>query len=283
MTRIVLVHGIGQQVKGPSMLLADLYPALCDGLALAGYMVAPDEVSVAFYGDIFRRPGQRDLGTPELDASDVTDPLDYALLMALWKEAGRAEPTVPGPHDPARVRTPFPVQQALDALSHSKFFADIGERLLILSLRQVRRYLSEPTVRTAAQARVASCVTTNTRVIVAHSLGSVVAYETLCTHPEWAKITLVTLGSPLGIRNLIFDRLQPAPTAGKGYWPPPVTQWTNIADRGDVVALVKQLSASFGTGVSDVLVHNDAKAHDARPYLTARETGQAVAAGITGK
>jgi len=38
---------------------------------------------------------------------------------------------------------------------------------------------------------------------------------------------LVTLGSPLGIRNLIFDRLVPPPTAGgpgkpAGAGPPPV-------------------------------------------------------------
>jgi hypothetical protein len=124
---------------------------------------------MAFYGDLFRRPGGRYIGIPELDASDVTDPLDYALLMAWWKEARCAEPNIPGPHDPARIRTPFPVQRALDALSHSKFFAGIGERLLILSLRQVRRYLSEPAVRAAAQARVAACVTAKTRVIVAHS------------------------------------------------------------------------------------------------------------------
>jgi hypothetical protein len=280
MTQIVLVHGIGKQVQGPRTLLADICPALCDGLALAGAKITPGQVSMAFYGDIFRRPGQRDLGSPELDASDVTDPLDHALLMAWWQEARCTEPNVPGPNDPARLRTPYPIQQALDALSHSKFFADISERLLIFSARQVRRYLSEPEVRAAAQARVASHVTTYTKVIVAHSLGSVVAYEALCAHPEWSEIALVTLGSPLGVRNLIFDRLRPAPTAGKGYWPPSVTQWTNIADRGDAVALVKDLSQSFGSRVSNVLVHNGAKAHDVRPYLTALETGQAIAAGI---
>jgi hypothetical protein len=268
MTQIVLVHGIGKQVQGPRMLLDDLYPALSDGLALAGSEIAPDEVSMAFYGDIFRPPGQRDLDCPELDASDVTDPLDHALLMAWWQEAGRDEPNVPGPNDPVRLRTPYPIQQALDALSHSKFFAGISEQLLIFSARQVRRYLCEPSVRTAAQARVTSHVTAYTKVIVAHSLGSVVAYETLCAHPEWSEITLVTLGSPLGIRNLIFDRLRPAPTAGIGCWPPSVTHWTNIADRGDAVALVKDLSPSFGSRVSNVLVHNGAKAHDVRPYLT---------------
>lgn len=195
MTQIVFVHGIGKQVLGPRTLLADLYPALSDGLALAGSEIAPDQLSVAFYGDIFRLPGQRELDSPELDASDVTDPLDQALLMAWWQEAGRAEPDVPGPNDPVRLRTPYPIQQALDALSHSKFFAGISEQLLILSARQVRRYLAEPAVRAAAQARVASHVTAYTKVVVAHSLGSVVAYEALCAHPEWLEIALVTLVS----------------------------------------------------------------------------------------
>ena len=95
MTQIVLVHGIGKQVQGPRTLLADIYPALSDGLALAGSEIAPDEVSMAFYGDIFRRPGQRDLDSHELDASDVTDPLDHALLMAWWQEAGPPSQTFP--------------------------------------------------------------------------------------------------------------------------------------------------------------------------------------------
>ena len=48
-------------------------------------------------------------------------------------------------------------------------------------------------------------------MLVGHSLGSVVAYEALCANPEWPVRMLVTLGSPLGIPNLIFDRLEPAP------------------------------------------------------------------------
>lgn len=56
--------------------------------------------------------------------------------------------------------------------------------------------------------------------------------------------------------------------------------WTNIADRGDVVALAKDLAPVFGHRVTDVLVHNGARAHDVRPYLTARETGQAIASAL---
>jgi hypothetical protein len=113
----------------------------------------------------------------------------------------------------------------------------------------------------------------------------VVAYEALCAHPEWPVRALVTLGSPLGIRNLIFDRLVPAPAARapdgvEGMWPGGARSWVNVADAGDVVALVKDLRPLFGHGVACYLVHNGSRAHDVRPYLTAAETGAAIAAGL---
>jgi pimeloyl-ACP methyl ester carboxylesterase len=164
----------------------------------------------------------------------------------------------------------------------------LAERALIFDLKQVRRYFHEPDVRRTALERVAEAVTSDTRVLVGHSLGSVVAYEALCAHPEWPVRALVTLGSPLGIPNLIFDRLVPAPArdpvsgALRGGWPGSVAWWTNVADQGDVVALVKDLRPRFGERVRGFLVDNGASAHDVRPYLTAVETGRAVAFALAG-
>jgi hypothetical protein len=114
-------------------------------------------------------------------------------------------------------------------------------------------------------------------------LGSVVAYEALCAHPEWNVQTLVTLGSPLGIPNLIFDKLTPPPENGKGAWPN-IKQWFNIADSGDIVALQKSLAPYFGDGddrkIVDRLVYNGWESHSVERYLTARETGAAVATGL---
>ena len=56
-------------------------------------------------------------------------------------------------------------------------------------------------------------------------------------------------------------------------WPGGVEAWTNIADAGDVVALVKDLWPLFGGKVACYLVHNGSHAHDVRPYLTAAQTG----------
>jgi hypothetical protein len=92
---------------------------------------------------------------------------------------------------------------------------------------------------------------------------------------------LVTLGSPLGIPNVVFDRLRPAPLGGRGKWPGgPDLVWTNIADEGDVVALVKDLRDGFGPEVRGHLVDNGSHAHAIGPYLSAAQTGAAVAAGL---
>ncbi|CAL9593762.1 hypothetical protein [Streptomyces sp. enrichment culture] len=283
MTRVVLVHGIAQQYKGAQTLLADWCPALADGLSPAGVTLGPRDVAMAFYGDLFRPAGHRGPGEPELGAADVEEGLERELLLAWWRAAAETESQVAGPGTAARVRTPHLVQRALDALSHSSFFAGAGERLLIRDARQVSRYFTDPAIRAAVRERVLRALTDRTEVVVAHSLGSVVAYEALCAHPELPDLTLVTLGSPLAVRGLVLDRLEPAPVAGYGRWPAPVARWTNIADRGDVVALGKRLAPVFGDRVVDVLVHNGAKAHDVRPYLTAQETGRAIAAGLAAR
>ncbi len=107
------------------------------------------------------------------------------------------------------------------------------------------------------------------------------AYEALCAMSGHPVRALVTLGSPLGIRNLVFDRLDPAPLGGQGRWPGSEgLVWTNVADSGDVVALEKDLRGRFGDRVRIALVHNGAHAHDATSYLTDKLTGVAIAGGM---
>jgi pimeloyl-ACP methyl ester carboxylesterase len=280
MAKIVGVHGVGHQFKGENTLRAEWLPALKDGLVRAKHQLASDEDFLcAFYGDLFR-PGGKGAMDPPYDASDVSEEWEREFLELWWREAARVDQTVVGPDARTKVSVPSIVQRALDALSQSPFFAGLAEHALIYDLKQVRRYLREPEVRREAGARVQRAIGSDTRVLVGHSLGSVVAYEALCAHPEWQVNVFVTLGSPLGIRNLIFEALDPAPRSGKGVWPPGIKQWVNIADGGDVVALVKELGPLFGPRVTDRRVDNGAKAHDATRYLTTQEVGDAVAIGL---
>jgi hypothetical protein len=241
-----------------------------------------------FYGNLFRPSGTKTVGQIPFpyNANDVTEGDEQELLEAWWREAAKVEKgAVPGPEDPnqGKGRATKGVQRALDVLSRSKFFASIAESVeeyIIADLKQVTAYFRHKEVREEIQAKVVNAVGRDTRVMVGHSLGSVVAYECLCAHPEWGVRTLVTLGSPLGIRNLVFDRLSPPPVGGHGAWPGSVLRWFNIADGGDIVALVKDLRTGFGDKVENHLVHNGSDAHTVLPYLTAKETGNAVASGL---
>lgn len=282
MAQIVAVHGIGQQLKGRHSLQKDWLPALRDGLSLVGASLSNDsDLKCAFYGDLFRKPGTKSVGEPLYDASDIAEEWEKEMLLAWWYEASKTDNAVVSPDAHTKMRTPQWAQRALNALSYSKFWAGVAERALIFDLKQVYSYLHNRDIRNQACNRVAECIEPDTRVLIAHSLGSVVAYEALCEHPEWAISTFITLGSPLGIRNLIFDKLHPPPHHNVGAWPGSIRHWTNIADKGDIVALVKYLQPLFGERLVDMLVNNEAKAHDVLPYLTAKETGHAVAIGLT--
>jgi hypothetical protein len=261
--RVLCVHGVGQQAKGEDTLRGEWTHALRDGMRRGGCAEADlpraEEIQCAFYGDLFRPPGRLlGVGDPWLTPAQATE-FDELLLAAWWRGAAVSDPGVIHPDTRTLMRAPGSVQAALRALSRSAFFAGLAQRAMLFDLQQVRRYMTDPLVRSAAQHRVAAGVEENTRVVVAHSLGSVVAYEALCAHPEWPVRGLVTLGSPLGIQNLIFDRLVPTPAAGgisepAGAWPGGVRAWTNIADIGDAVALVKDLRPLFGNKVACYLI-----------------------------
>ena len=287
MAQVVCVHGVGQQREAPETLHAVWVPALCGGVGLAGGQLPETEVRCAFYGDLFRPPGRHlAAGDPLIRAEDL-DPFERDLLAAWWDETARTDAAVVAPDARTLAGAPRSAQSALRALSGYRFFAALGERALLRDLRQVRDYFRDPEIRRRARERVSEAVGNDTRVLVGHSLGSVVAYEALAANPGWPVRMLVTLGSPLGIPNLIFDRLHPVPLsvadAGqgpRGRWPGPGRAWVNVADQGDVVALVKDLRDAFGVEVDGWIVDNGATVHDVKPYLTAVETGRAIWKGV---
>ncbi|MGW6356961.1 antibiotic ABC transporter ATP-binding protein [Streptomyces sp. NPDC055092] len=294
MARVVLVHGVAQQFEGPELLSLRLGAALRDGVKLAtGKALQPEAVACAFYGNCFVEPGTRSDGLPAWNERDVEDGLEAELLDAWCRRAEEIDDAVP-PADEEKTRGPAGygasrlllsrwVRERLNALTEARFFRPVSERMLIGELKQVRRYLDEPPVWQAARAAVAAEIGADTRVVVAHSLGSVVAYEALCENPDWPVTDLVTVGSPLGL-PVIHRRLSPLPVEGRGAWPGGVARWTNVADPGDIVALVGELAPRFasgpGDGVADRTITNGVRMHDFERYLTAPKTGTAVAAGL---
>ncbi|MBW4585227.1 alpha/beta hydrolase [Aetokthonos hydrillicola Thurmond2011] len=282
MAKIVGVHGISQEFRGSNTIHAEWLPALKDGLERAGATLESDnEFRCAFYGDLFRGHPKSVTGIPNYDASDINSDWEKKLLQQWWDEAAKVENGIKGSSDLLTQKaTSIIVQQALSAVSNSKFFGGVAEKIVIFFLKQVHDYLHNHDLREQIRERVVEAIDEDTRVLVGHSLGSIVCYETLCQHPELSVKVFVTLGSPLGIKRLIFDRLEPLPHDNLGHWPESIERWINIADKGDIVALEKQLNPLFNGFIEDKLVHNGSTAHDAKPYFTAAETGEAIKLGL---
>ena len=90
---------------------------------------------------------------------------------------------------------------------------------------------------------------------------------------------MITLGSPLGLQTLVYQRLRPQPPG----FPPTVSRWVNVADRDDFIAAEPNLNPLFGTGMpanavfeSGYTVDNGAQPHKADFYLGKSQLGQPI-------
>jgi hypothetical protein len=111
-------------------------------------------------------------------------------------------------------------------------------------------------------------------VVIAHSLGSIVAYDVLSEGSgSPAARLLVTVGSPLGI-DAVKDQVHQPPRV-----PPDVAAWLNASDPFDVVAADATVADDYGSveRITDVLVANPAwNPHDMAGYLMVPEVQTAV-------
>ncbi len=250
MATIVGVHGAFHQLWGPHEVAARWVPAIRDGLWHAGATIDPDDVAMAFYGDLFR--------------SNVADgrPSDDDLLH-IAQDAGLTDviEAVAGP-------------DGLEVIAKA-----VGKQTLRQLINQLGRYFTDDELRAVARGRVEAVVTPEHGVIIAHSMGTVVAYEALCEHPEWTVETLLTIGSPLG-GDWVFDHLRPPVADEVGVWPGSIDRWVNVASVGDQACAEPKLARWFGDRVIDLGVDNGHRAHDPEPYLNARTTGRALASAL---
>ena len=285
MPRVLGIHGIAQQYRSGPELTRGWLDAIRGGLEVAGFRATADglaetEVRVAFFGDLFRPRGAMAGGEPPYTPADVKPGPERDLLESWYEAAVNQDPSL-GPPPEAMGLGKVAVQAMLDRLLRCRTFARVAQRGFIGNLKQVTAFLAASDVKQEVLRRVADEITPDTRVIVGHSLGSVVVYEYMAQYSPPQVQLLVTLGSPLGIPNLVFERLTPAPAGGAGAWPGQVAGWVNVADADDVVALRKRLAPLFpvpggGVGVEDHLVDNGDEPHAVSRYLNAEPTGAAL-------
>lgn len=272
--KIVAVHGVGylnRRITADEVRVANgtrWSQQLADGL---GAPVSRLDLDFAYYAAALK-PGPAAQGAA--DAENLEDPLARELLAAWLEELGAPQTVAQG------VLT-LPLRYTASWVAE-KFSLDgqLTELFIRLFFREVAAYLradGDP-ARTAAREEIVTRIAQHRpRVVIAHSLGTVVAYEALHAHPELGVELLLTLGSPLALPHAVFDRLVPRPTGTStplGVRPGGVARWVNIADPGDPVAIPPRLAHAF-TGIDlDLTTTIDAAFgfHHAKNYLACATT-----------
>jgi pimeloyl-ACP methyl ester carboxylesterase len=185
--------------------------------------------------------------TPFLQGTGASDvealPEDATSMLIDWLEALDLPPVT------AHGRLTVPLRHALEMVAKRYDLDGRLTRLFVsVFFRELAAYLHDQNSsrRQAIHDEVAATIRTNRpRVLIAHSLGTVVAFETLHKHPDLGIHTLITLGSPLALQHAVFQRLSPSPVDGVATRPPSVARWINVSDHGDPVTIPRPMKKFF--------------------------------------
>ncbi|MFF8715853.1 hypothetical protein ACF07T_31140 [Streptomyces sp. NPDC015184] len=282
----MFVHGIGG-LRDAERELAGWTGALADGMRAAGHTALAERLTTTdadrcvfvSYADLFSPPEAQGGGaTAEGDAGEILEDLLVELVAALAAEHSATEAPHDGAwrnrerilaHARAEADTSGQAQGSLSALRRAlnvattlmalKPWGGVARwatpKLMVGDLAQVSRYLARGekdasglTLDRRVRNRLHEALGDAPAVVVAHSLGTVVALEALHEHRA-ATPLLVTLGSPLSMRTVVRPRLLPQPPRT----PERVDRWLNFWDKDDIIAVRPLLERDVAANAAGVL------------------------------
>jgi hypothetical protein len=288
--RLLLIHGRAQEGKSSKIIEEEWMEALKRGVATAGFAL-PDglKIDAPFYGDELLKQLQR-YNLPPADGAATRGQIadEYAAFLedvaiqlsrddkVTHREIEEEMGPGPQPRGPENWEWVQAVIRIVDRRTPGVSNYSIGKML-----RDVFVYVNDSTTRRAINKIVAAQLTNEPTVVVAHSLGSVVAFEILREHDGNSVPRLITVGSPLGIRA-IRDKLA-TPLA----MPAGVKDWYNAFDDRDVVALYPLNADNFAIkppirNYPFVNNHTDNR-HGIGGYLDDADVTYQISTAMTGK
>lgn len=281
--RLVYVHG-----TGPQPAPADLKRRLDEALFGSDH---GERTAVAYYADVLHPSGAAETLRalveilPSLPAQMRGDPAP--IVDELVREADPNRPAASASARrvatmlAARIVRSAAAEAASDTHARGLLPGALRALLFRLTLRFLMRdaeaYFFEGSAGPIRQrVREVLDASDGPAVIVAHSLGSIVAYDVLSDPPGTPRDVplFVTLGSPLGI-DAVKELVHQPPAV-----PPGVAAWLNAADPFDIVAADPELRDDYGgsSQIRDLAILNRAWfPHDLAGYLRAPEVRDAVA------
>jgi hypothetical protein len=272
--KLVMIHGRAQGGRNPVTVKKEWLDALTYGCARATVEL-PKATTVEFpyFGDdLDRLVAQLDVplgsdANAKGTANDAERGFRGDMLEDLARNVGLTRADV------EREYAGSPVQKGVENWEWVQAILRAVDRVpgvnsatIDLLTRDVFAYLSYPGVRAKIDAIVAASIGSEPCVVLAHSLGTIVAYNVLGKRdPRPEVLRLVTVGSPLGIRAIKQHLAAPLGS------PPCVGNWFNAYDDRDVVALVPLDTKNFDVAPpienkSDVMNFTDNR-HGIAGYL----------------
>lgn len=249
MKQLVFVHGRAQERKDAAALKAEWIDAWRYGLAHHGLRIPIAESAIRFpyYGDTLHHlaEGFFDGPVPQVVMRRRGgDGRRQAFIDDVLREVAQVVQRHPGV-DRERIAEAVGEEVVNRGLQNEEWAQKILQTLdryvplasgttIALATNDVGAYLDNPGIRDEIETGVRAAMLPDVpTVVVAHSLGTVVAYSLLRrdgTIQRWQVPTFITLGSPLAV-DAIRRKLAPH------RHPPCVGIWFNAFDERDVVAL----------------------------------------------
>lgn len=158
------------------------------------------------------------------------------------------------------------IGEAIDGMKDMFGLSEVAEHVLKEKLPDLHKYYEDAAIREELRGRLRDAImdSRDQRImVVAHSMGSIIAYDTLRElgrkEPNLAIDHFITIGSPLGLPHVKYKILQESPIIRT---PSIVKRWSNFADRRDPVAADIYLKDDYeanchGVRVVDDLIMND--------------------------
>jgi hypothetical protein len=273
--RVLGVHGVHNYRPGHTPEAASAVLTGWWSNALARTVPAGVEVNVAYYAHRLQPTVSQ--GTVSQGADDEARLSDSARRDLLrWSELAAPEP--PGAQG---ILTAGIRRVASRVADLYRLDQDHTRAFVVRFFGELDTYFTEADRRDQVIGDVSAAIDRfGPRVVIAHSLGSVVAYETLWSRPHPDIDLLLTMGSPLAMPDIVFDRL--APHHGPRGIPPGVKRWINVADTGDLIAIPIGGVAKHFTGLTaDLTERIGAFAfHRVTEYLSSRSVAGILSAHL---
>ncbi len=256
--KIIGIHGLANKPKD-TILEKWWLDAINEGL---GYVnspaqVQPENFELLYWANVmYVKPQSEDKPAPfhlgQTYAKATKPPKKYKAGVLDW----------------ARETASDAVDNVLDDLG---FLDKIADAILALKLKDLAVYWDHArafdggkTAKEVLCSKVKGILEANQDhqlMVIAHSMGSIIAFDTLTDNSSLKVDTFVTIGSPLGLPRV----KRRAARGAKKDWPvvpPNIGKWINFADRRDPVAVDTSLEKDFLTKSGEPFIQDDLVAND---------------------